>query len=171
MTRSNGEEINSDWYGQKIYVSVAFSHFAILKPTKMADQDNISESPKTKINLNSTRASSKTSICSKSSMKSRSSFGSNKHSSSRQSISSEKDSAFLGGDYTVYEKLEQSYKQLQLDSSSSIKTVFESLSIDDDVPNNALKRHQSDVSNDGQTKSGIQRLKIISQKYIVCTCF
>ena len=97
---------------------------------------------------------------------SKSSLHRHQSSGSRQSISSEKnDSAFLGGDYTVYEKLEQSYKQLHLDSSSSIKTVFESLSVDDSnsevqaqnndnqknktkkssCPSN-FKRHQSDIS-------------------------
>jgi len=81
-------------------------------------------------------------------MQSRPSFGSKHSTGSRQSICSEKDSAFLGGDYSVFEKLEESYKKLQLESSSSIKTVFEADGVENSGiggNNGGFKRHQSDI--------------------------
>ena len=78
-------------------------------------------------------------------MQSRPSFGSKHSSGSRQSICSEKDSAFLGGDYSVFEKLEESYKKLQLESSSSIKTVFEADGVENSGNNGDFKRHHSDI--------------------------
>ena len=47
----------------------------------------------------------------------------------------------MGGDYSVFEKLEESYKKLQLESSSSIKTVFEA----DGKESSAFTRHHSDI--------------------------